>query len=356
MTTPHRQKLSARNVRSLPIALWPEADREAFTAACRPGNRLKRGGSAAHMKPITRNDLARRYGYFLDCLSRHGLLRMDALAAAGVTPANVETYMAELQARVSSVTVYGSIYKLRRFAQLIAPSLDVLWLTEIEKDLALVMRPRSKFDRMVLTEVLIEAGLTLIQEAKAASGLTRLRRARMARNGLMVAILAAHPIRLKNFAVLEIGRSFVEIRGKWWIVLKASETKEGRPDERPIDDLLALAIDYYLSVARPILAGLKQLPSALWLSSNDGMPMSYSGVELVIKLTTLSTVGVDVCPHLFRTSAASTAATYGHANPFLGSAVLHHTNRDVTNAWYNRATCLSAAESLRKLIRDGCVT
>ena len=101
-------------VRSLPIELWPKADRDAWVAACQPARRLKRGGSAAHLKPITRDDLARRYGYFLDFLNRRNLLQIDATAAAGVTPGNVDAYIAELKARVGSVTVYGSVYKLRR--------------------------------------------------------------------------------------------------------------------------------------------------------------------------------------------------------------------------------------------------
>ena len=72
----------------------------------------------------------------------------------------------------------------------------------------------------------------------------------------------------------------------------------------------------------------------------------------MIKATTLSTVGVDVSPHLFRTSAASTAATRGGDNPHLGSALLNHTHSSVTNAHYNRASSLSAAESLRQIIRQ----
>jgi integrase len=63
-------------------------------------------------------------------------------------------------------------------------------------------------------------------------------------------------------------------------------------------------------------------------------------------------VGVDVSPHLFRTSGASTAATYGGENPYLASALLHHTHPSVTNAHYNRATSLSAAESLRQIVRQ----
>ena len=56
--------------------------------------------------------------------------------------------------------------------------------------------------------------------------------------------------------------------------------------------------------------------------------------------------------HVFRTSAASTAATRGGNNPHLGSAILNHTDVRVTNEHYNRATSFSAAESLRQLIRQ----
>jgi hypothetical protein len=45
---------------------------------------------------------------------------------------------------------------------LIAPGGDFKWLAEIEKDIALVMVWRSKAERLVLTERLVEAGLTLI--------------------------------------------------------------------------------------------------------------------------------------------------------------------------------------------------
>jgi hypothetical protein len=37
-------------------------------------------------------------------------------------------------------------------------------MSEIASDLALVMRPRSKFDRVVSTEVLVEAGLSVIEK------------------------------------------------------------------------------------------------------------------------------------------------------------------------------------------------
>ena len=165
-------------------------------------------------------------------------LDRNAKAASYVTPDRVDRFLAELQARVGSVTVYGSIYKLRRMAELLAPGQDFTWLTEIEKDLALVMQPRSKFNRLVYSNVLLEAGMTLMAEADAATHRSALARARQFRNGLMVALLAVHLIRLKNFAALEIGRSFKKVNNSWWIVLSAPETKEKRPDERPVDPCL----------------------------------------------------------------------------------------------------------------------
>src|ERR1700676_3874036 len=96
-------------IRSLPIEFWPEAERRAWMSACQPSQRLKRGGAGSHMKSITLNDLSRRYGYFLDCMNRRGLLDPNETAGAHVTPENVDTYLEELTARVGSVTVPGSI-------------------------------------------------------------------------------------------------------------------------------------------------------------------------------------------------------------------------------------------------------
>src|ERR671926_1914990 len=131
-------KSSPLPVRSYPIALWPEADRVAWEAACRPAERLRAGGRAAYLAPITCADLERRYGYFLDFLDRTGRLDRDAPAAHQVTSENVHAYVEELQARVGSVTLYGSIYKLRRAAEIISPGLEVGWLKELEADLDLL--------------------------------------------------------------------------------------------------------------------------------------------------------------------------------------------------------------------------
>ena len=352
MAASKKVTLAKRTPRSLPLDLWPQPDRNAWVAACQPATRLKRGGAASHLQPATRDDHAAHYGNFLGFLDRCGLLGRDGAPAANVTPEHVDGYLNELKDRLASTTLHGTICRLRRTAQYIAPNRNFAWLAEIGKDLALVAQPRSKWDRLVLTEVLVEAGLTLIHEAELSRSMTKLGRACQVRNGLMVAMLAFCPIRRKNFTALEIGRSFVKIRGRWWIVLSASDTKERRADERPVDELLSSVIDLYLGQHRPVLARSDNPPPALWLSANDGTPITDRGVARAITRATLSTVGVAVSPHLFRTAGASSAAMLGGENPCLGSALLHHTQPSLTNAHYNRATSLSAAEGFRQIVRQ----
>ena len=249
------------------------------------------------------------------------------------------------------MTVYGSIQKLRRITQLIAPKRDVGWLVEIERELFSAMRPKSKWDRVVLAEVTIEAGLTLIAEAETAKKLPKLTRARMVRNGLMIALLAHYPIRLKNYAALSIGRSIVKIDKVWWIILTAAETKEKRADERPIEDYLGDLIDKYLETYRPILARGKEAGSALWLAM-DGKAMAECSVREVITGTTRSTLGVPINPHMFRAAGVTTAAIHAGHKPHLGSAILHHTHPVVTQENYNRASCVSASKAYGNLTRQ----
>lgn len=343
---------SPTTVKAVAIHEWPRADQETWSAACRPAERLKRGGAASHMKAVTRADLVKRYGLFLDHVRRLEGLDPNVPAAAYVTQDRVERYCAELQVRVRSVTAYGSIYKLRRMAQLLAPNQDFKWLIEIETDLKLVRRPRSKFGRFVNTDVLVDAGLTLMMEAETATHRTALGRARQMRDGLMVALLALRPNRLKNFAALTIGRTFKQVRGRWWIVLPASETKEGRPDEHPVPAYLTRWIERYLTTYRPVLARTEDAPPSLWLTSDDGSALTSSAVAQTLSKATLATVGIAMRPHMFRTAAASASAAYAPHLPNLASPILNHTDPRVREEHYNRASSMNAANTYAKIIQQ----
>ena len=342
---------SAVKPRSLPVDEWPAADREAWEEACRPGIRLTPGGRASYLAPISRHDFAARYGAFLGFLQRMGRFDEEGALAAQITPSNVEAYIAELKNRVRSVTVWNCIYKLRRAAELLDPTVDFSWLAEIERDLALVMVPRSKFDRVVLSERLVEGGLTLLAEGKTCSK-SAFKFAKDVRNGVLIALLAVCPIRIKNYASLEIGHTFKKIQGSWWITVPPQSTKTGNPEERRVPDFLNRAIGLYLDRARPVLIGTKPVSNALWISSRTGRQITTKNLGTLISKITVRTIVVDVSPHLFRTAGATTAALYGGDTPHLASAVLGHTDPRVTHEHYNRATSINAAKIYAALIEQ----
>ena len=188
---PRRAAAKAKNSmpsapRSLNIEEWSPRDRLAWKEAIRPAVRLQRGGAAAHLAQVSQKDIANRYGLYLDFLQRDGLFDPTSGAAELVVLEHVQQFVVELKMRVSSVTIWNSIYKLRCAAGFLAPGADFGWLSEIEKDLALIAEPKDKTDRLVLADRLLEAGLTLIEEAESFAK-TPMRRARGVRNGLMIA-------------------------------------------------------------------------------------------------------------------------------------------------------------------------
>jgi site-specific recombinase XerD len=341
-----------RERRTLKISEWPRADRLAWEAACSPSDRLKKGGSASHLAPVSQEDIATRYGLFLGFLKINGTLDTSAPAASHVTPKNVDAYNADLARRVRSVTAWNCIYKLRRAAQLVAPTKDFSWLIEIENDLAFVMEPKSKLDRVVFAERLVEAGLTLVEEAKQFAP-TDFVRARGIRNGLMLALLTVSGLRRKNFATLEIGNTFKQVRGTWWVTISATKTKtRQRREERLIADWLNPYIGLYLDEARPVLlTDAPQATNALWISTTTRGPMTVRKVGSLITQITEETLGIAISPHLFRTADATTAADARGDMPHLASAFLGHTDPKVTEEHYNRASSLNVGQAYAEILQ-----
>jgi site-specific recombinase XerD len=209
---------------------------------------------------------------------------------------------------------------------------------------------RARGIRLVMAEQLVEAGLTLIIEAKE---LTRadFKRARGIRNGLMLALLALCPMRRKNFATLEIGKTFKQVRGRWWVTLPGRSTKMKKPEERPVAEWLNPFIELYLNEARPVLLDGSQIDTnALWISSKTRQPMTARKVGSLITQITRETIGVGISPHMFRTADATTVAEACGDMPHLASALLGHPNSSITEEHYIRPSSLSAATEYANVI------
>jgi len=179
-----------------------------------------------------------------------------------------------------------------------------------------------------------------------------LKRAQSIRNGLIIALLALCPIRLKNFAGLEIGRTIRMVKDRWWIVLPRQTTKIYEQDERPVPSFLNPFMDFYVNEARLVLAALGDGNSeALWLSMISGSAMTKKPIGTLVSKITFQTLGVDVSRHLFRTAAATSAAAYSPSLPHLASALLGHSDTDVTEEHYIKVQSINASSIFAEIVQ-----
>ena len=162
----------------------------------------------------------------------------------------------------------------------------------------------------------------------------------------MIALLALCPIRLGNFAELRIGRQIRRIGDTWWIILEAAETKSGRPDERPIPEILTSHIDRWLERWRPIFL---RTADAFWPSTKGG-PLAYACVGQIITETTLRELGVAISPHLFRDCAVYTVATEAGDRMGIASGLLQHTDPHTTEKYYNKGASLGAVRQYQQIL------
>jgi hypothetical protein len=324
------------------------------------------------MKPVSQDDLARRYGYFLWTLMQAGQLDLSALRGAQVTPEAVAQFIARVEPHWSSVTRSQSVFKLRRMTEILAPERDLVWLRAIEADLRAQARPKRRRE-YVTTNELLQAGEVLFKEADSATHLSPKKRACLARNGLMVALLAVRPVRHKNFGELTLGTSFRRLNGSWWIILEAEDTKGGRVDERQVPDYLNPLVERYLATYRPILLArqaatsdcerapakatrllpdrsLEDMSGPLWVAVT-GEPLTYSAVGAAITDTVEATTGVRLSPHAFRRAVRTTVTYSGGEHRGLTQGVLQHNSTRVGDEHYDSDSTRRAGLELTAIIR-----
>src|SRR5262249_43881513 len=198
---------------------------------------------------------------------------------------------------------------------------------------------------------IVEAGSTLNAEAEKHAK-SNFERAKGIRNGLMIVVLGLTQVRLKNFVELEIGTTFKEVNGNWWVAVPAGSTKNKKWIEKRLPPSLNRIVELYLNQARPILMKSPRPDNSLWISCRTGRRFTYKNLGTLISKITLRMLDVDVSPHLFRTAAASTAAVKLPGFPHLASALLGHADPRVADEHYKRTTSLSAANVYGDLIQE----
>jgi integrase len=183
---------------------------------------------------------------------------------------------------------------------------------------------------------------------------TSLRRFKTYRDGLMIALLASRPLRLRNLTGLALDRTLVRRGEEWRIQIPASETKTKTPVEAPWPEMLAPYLETYLADHRAGIAGLRGSSSgtsshALWLSMYSS-PMSDNAIYSRIVARTLEGLGQPINPHLFRDCAATSIAIEDPAHVGIASHLLSHRAGSTTERYYNQAGSVEASRLMQRHI------
>lgn len=340
--------------RCMPQAEWPAGDRRWWERAQEPGDILDGGGPASHWAPLTRLTVARGYGRYLTWLAGEEMLDTAGPLAARVRPDRVAAYTRHLLARNAPLTVAGRLGALAMFAGAVAP----------EGDWGFVRRVRAwslnqpgtpggrepKAARLRHSRELLDLGLELVAQAEAAQAGGRSRHWPVVlRTGLMIALLAQRPLRLRNLVDLRLGEHLLREADGWWLRIPAYQTKNRRQIRVLFPEGLAPALRLYLEEARPLL--LARAPDggagagrALWVTMH-GRSAQDQGVYSTIVRRTCAVFGRPVNPHLFRDAAATTVALEDPVHVRIAAQVLGHATFATTERHYRLSRSVEAGRA-----------
>jgi len=349
--------------RCRPVEFWPAPDRRAWEAAMDKGDVLEPGGGGAAWAPLSQCKIGKGYGRWLTWLDGRGLLDPDAEPSARITRDRVRDYVTELSTLNAPYTVLARVQELYQAIRVMAPERDWAWLRGIENGVRHAAIPvRNKRARLEPADGLFALGIELMTAADDPDSGTRLQRACAYRDGLMVALLAARPLRRRNFTAISINRHLIHEGGLYWLRFEGSETKTGEPIDAPFPDSLAPHLERYLWEYRPFLLARDgqwkrvgrpsgQPDDALWISAR-GFAMSEMAIYLRICAATQARFGKVINPHLFRDSAATSIAIADPEHVLIAHSVLGHSSLQTSERYYIHAQTLEASRRYQRRILE----
>jgi integrase len=342
-------KLQSDERRCRPINQWPQPDRQRWQAALQTGDLLEQGGCRAEHSRYSNRGMEKGYGRWLAWLDSRGLLDDRVAPADRITPDRVKAYGEDLERENASGTVIARLIELKVTAAVMDARRDWSWIYRAASAIRARHKPaRPKRHRLVPIEELFGLGLDLMAGAETEA--TPLRGFKTYRDGLMIALLASRPLRLRNLTGLILGRTLIRRGEVWWIQIPAAETKTKTPIELPWPEMLAPQLEIYLVHHRSAIVALRgtgTASDALWLSMY-GPPMNDNAIYIRIVARTREALGQAINPHLFRDAAATSIAIDDPAHIGIASRLLGHRSGSTTERYYNQARSVEASRLMQK--------
>jgi integrase/recombinase XerD len=227
---------------------------------------------------------------------------------------------------------------------------EIAWLARLARQILANASVRPKIARVIDSRILLDIRLHLTKLAGPQPGATR-DSAVQYRDGLMIMMLAARPLRLSELLAMRLGNT-IRREGRRYVVSLRS-AKSRRTLEPWYPTVLTPLIDVYVDKVRPKLAGTLKSCGAdvndFWLSRRGRAMMPNNVTHRISNLTRLH-LQRDLSPHLFRHSAATSIAIKDPGHVGIVKDVLGHTSWRTGEQHYNLAAALPAVRRFQDAV------
>ena len=215
---------------------------------------------------------------------------------------------------------------------------------------------RDKRHAIQHTLDLYNYGKDLMHTADDGPGLA-FRAAQRFQTGLAIALLAARPLRIRNFQAIAVGESLRWDGKRYWLTFSRDETKSGVSIDEPCPADLIPYLEAFLRLQRPVL--LRQAAKyahdlthgRLWVD-RFGKPMREHTLRDLIERYTEARFGIAVWPHLFRDCLLTSVAIDRPDLMQISASLLGHTSIRTGEKHYNQAQMLDASRRYSLAILD----
>lgn len=323
---------------------WPPPDIAAWQIAVAEGDILDGQGPAAHWASATKRTNRQHYARWLGYLMHYDRLALEHAPAERLTTTAVRSYVKHLSSELAPRTVVSSLVGLKVMMKAMAPQADWRWLADACNALNRSSKPRNlKGPRVRPTGEIYAAAFRELDRLLSTPLTRRIDRVAY-RDTLMLAMMAARPLRLKNFTNIRIGEHLLRQAGTWILLIPGEETKNGQTLEYALPTSLAPYLQVYLDRVRESFCNA-HTDEALWLEFM-GAPLRCHSIYGRIILVTKRLLGVGINPHLLRDCAATSLSTESPAAARSAAALLGHRYFSTTERYYVRANQLDASRTI----------
>ena len=334
--------------RSIPLAKWPEADRRLWQEQTEDGHGFDLDATPLGTWSRRHQAVARaHYGAWLRWMRDRGALEPGSHPRERADEARLMEFLEAEAERLSPggllVTAGNVIGVLRSMT----PEREWGWVVPLFRRLQRRARHAPRGSRHIVpAEAIWELAWRTLEQAVEDDGTIAAGRFR---DGLILGVLIAAPMRIANFAALEIGRH-LRRGARWEIALEAAKTKTRQADHWPLPASLSEATDTYLNAVRPVLLGGSADTGRLWIG-DKGRPMQGQAIRQRIKALTEAAFGRPVLPHSFRHSAVTSFTHRLPAHAAEAPAVLGHRSAATTERHYIIGQRLLMMETYHNCLR-----